>query len=352
MAPGSTEQLEVSEDPTRRRLESLARLVFGLALFGLVLYLLAPDWSELVDRVELHLGWLLVGLLGTTLASLVTAARWQLLAEVMGGNRLPYVAYFYGLVWTRLAGQFTSTLAMDLVGRGVALRSAGSKRGLGHAATQVVLERLLDLVLPILLLGWALALRYDTLGTWVGEWPGLSLLAVALVFLLAAVPLLEPSVGVALRVYLAIRLRLGRRRRAEVEAEVAASGSETHLVPAVDLRLSAEVALLSLLRFAFVIVQFWGIAGAVGLTIGWVEMSQATPFAQLAGMIGLAPGGLGMLEVGWAGGLGFVGADAIAISLFVLAQRAGVIAFFGALTAASWPLARRSATKPATNDPT
>jgi uncharacterized protein (TIRG00374 family) len=340
MATGSAEQFESSENPTRRRLASLARLVIGVALFALVLRLLAPDWSELGERVELHGGWMVVGLLGTTLASLVTAARWQLLAELMGGNRLPYVAYFHGLVWTRLAGQFTSTLAMDLVGRGVALRSAGSERGLGHAAMQVVLERMLDLVLPLLLLAWALAARYDTLGAWVGARPGLSLLACALVFLAVAIPLLRPGVRVALRVYLAVRLRLDRRRRAEVEADAM---SPLDAMPQVDTRLSAMVATHSLLRFAFVIVQFWGIAGAVGLTIGWVEMTQATPFAQLAGMIGLTPGGLGILEVGWAGGLGFIGLGAVAISLFVLAQRAGVIAFFAVLTLLSWPLARRAA---------
>lgn len=340
MAPGSTEQLEVSENKARRRLRSIARLLVGVALFVLVLRLLAPDWSELGERVELHAGWLLLGLLGTTLASIVTAARWQLLAELMGGNRLPYLAYFYGLVLTRLLGQFTSTLAMDLVGRGVALRSAGSQRGLGHAATQVVLERVLDLVLPLLLLGWALAVRYGTLGAWVGAWPGFSLLGCALVFLAFAIPLLEPSVRVALRVYLVLRLRLDRRRRIEVEAEASGTGLA---IPSVDARVSAKIATLSLLRFAFVIVQFWGIAGAVGLAISWVEMSEATPFAQLAGMIGLTPGGLGVLEVGWAGGLGFIGLDAIAISLFVLAQRAGVIAFFGVLTALSWPFARRAA---------
>jgi uncharacterized membrane protein YbhN (UPF0104 family) len=334
MSTESTEQLEVSENRLRRKLVSLARLLVGVALFVLVLTLLAPDWSELRDRVELRVGWLLVGLLGSTMASFVTAARWQLLAETMGGARLPYVAYFYGLVWTRLAGQFTSTLAMDLVGRGYALRSAGSGKSLGHAAMQVVLERLLDLVLPLLLLGWALAARFDVLGAWVGDWPGLSLLACALVFVAVAVPLLRPGVRVALDVYLAVRLRLGKERRTEVEAQA---------MPEVDMRLSAKVAMHSLLRFTFVIVQFWGIAGAVGLELSWVEMTTATPFAQLAGMIGLAPGGLGMLEVGWAGGLGFVGADAVAISLFVLAQRAGVIAFFGVLTLISWPLYRRVA---------
>jgi uncharacterized membrane protein YbhN (UPF0104 family) len=338
MATGSTEQLETAERPTRRRLKSLARLLLGVALFVLVLRWLAPNWSELVERIDLNVGWMLLGLLGTTLASIVTAARWQLLAELMGEKPLPYVAYLFGLVWTRLAGQVTSTLAMDLVGRGAALKSAGSERGLGHAATQVVLERLFDLVLPVLLLGWALAARYDTLGAWVGDWPGISLLVCALVFLALAIPLLRPSVGVALRVYLAINLGLARWRRKQVEADA----RSPEVMPEVDARVATKVAVHSVLRFAFVIVQFWGIAGAVGLTISWVEMSAATPFGQLAGMIGLAPGGLGMLELGWAAGLGFVGLDAVTISLFVLAQRAGVIAFFGLLTLLSWPLARRA----------
>ncbi len=329
------ESLAAVERPGRRRLKAAARLLFGVALLIVLLRWLAPDWNELAGRVELHLGWALVGLLGTTLASVVTSARWRLLAEAMGGTRLPYIAYFYGLVLTRFLGQFTSTLAMDLVGRGLALRSAGSDRGLGHAALQVVLERLLDLVLPLLLLVWVLAIRHGFLGAWVSSYPAASLLALAGLFLLLAIPLLRPSVRVALRVYLAVRLRLGRRRREEVES------SERDELPEIDHRLASRVALHSLLRFAFVIVQFWGIARAVGLELSWVDMTVATPFAQLAGMVGLTPGGLGMLELGWAGGLGWIGADAVAISLFVLAQRVGVIAFFGLLTASSWPLARR-----------
>lgn len=337
---GTTDELEVSEDPLRRRLKAIGRFAFGLLLFAVVLWLLVPDWSELAGRVELEPAWIVVGLVGTTGASFVTAARWQLLAELMGGNRLRYLSYFYVLVLTRLLGQFTSTLAMDLVGRGVGLRSSGSERGLGHAATQVVLERLLDLVLPLLLLGWALVMHWQLLGPAVSAAPALSLAACALLFMALATPLLGPSVRVALRAYLFLRLRLGKQRRAEVESELGGSGSIA--LPKVEPALAAKVAMHSLLRFAFVIVQFWGMGCAVGLELGWVEMTAATPFAQLAGMIGLTPGGLGMLEVGWAGGLGFVGVDAVGIGLFMLAQRAGVIAFFGVLTLISWPLERRA----------
>ncbi|EDM78285.1 hypothetical protein PPSIR1_08901 [Plesiocystis pacifica SIR-1] len=317
-------------------LKSTLRAVLGLILFAAVLSWLAPDWAALRDRVELHPGWIAVGLLGTTLASVVTAARWRLLAEAMGGTRLPYVAYFYGLVVTRFIGQFTSTLAMDLVGRGVALRSAGSDRSLGHAAMQVVLERLLDLVLPVVLLGWALALRQGWFDPLFGPElaPGLSLLACAAVFMALAIPLLAPGVRVALWAYLGLKGLLARLRGREPKD---AAPLET---PPITLTLSSAVALYSVLRFATVVLQFWGIARAVGLDIGWVDMTAATPIAQLAGMLGFTPGGLGILEVGWAGGLGWVGLDAVAISLFVLAQRLGVITFFGLLSALSWPLSR------------
>jgi uncharacterized membrane protein YbhN (UPF0104 family) len=331
MTTSIDEQIEASENPARRRLKSVLQLLVGLALFAVVLRWLAPDWGELLDRVDLHPGWALVGLLGTTIASFVTAGRWKLLAEVMGGTRLPFVAYFYGLVLTRLLGQFTSTAAMDLVGRGLVLRSAGSERGIGHAAMQVVLERMLDAALPLVLIGWALGVQAGALPMS----PLSSLLLACLVFVALAIPLLRPGVRVTLGLYLWARLRIGRRRRQQIEAQ-----TDAEPLP-VDLALSAKVAGLSLLRFASVILQFWGIGRAVGIELSWQQITTATPVAQLAGMIGLTPGGLGVLEAGWAGGLGWVGLDGIAISIFVLAQRLGVIAFFGLLSAISWPLAKR-----------
>lgn len=326
-------QIEATEDPRRRRLKAGLQLLVGLALFAVVLRWLAPDWGELLARVDLRPGWAIVGLLGTTIASFATAARWKLLAEVMGGTRLPFIAYFYGIVLTRLLGQFTSTAAMDLVGRGVALRSAGSQRGIGHAAMQVVLERTLDAALPLVLIGWALAIQLDALPLI----PSLSLLLACVVFVALAVPLLRPGVRLTLRLYLWLRLRIDRIRRRQIEAAIEADPEP----PPVDLTLSAKVAAFSLLRFASVILQFWGIARAVGIELSWQQITTATPVAQLAGMIGLTPGGLGVLEAGWAGGLGWIGLDAIAISIFVLAQRLGVIVFFGLLSAISWPLAKR-----------
>ena len=330
---------------TRKVIEGVLKLAFGVGLLVVVLRWLAPNWTELAASVQLDPTWALVGLLGTTLASFATAARWQLLAEAMGGTKLPFVAYFFGLVVTRLAGQFTSTMGMDLVGRGLALQSAGSERGLGHAATQVVLERVFDGVLPLLLLAWAFAVR-DELLPWD---PLVSLAVICIVFVVLAIPLLLPGVRVALWGLRVAKLALRwfknqiARLRGRPVTSMPASTDDVDATTVVDTRLASMVALYSVARFATVILQFWGIALAVGIDIDWLEMTAATPVAQLAGMLGLTPGGLGFLEAGWAVGLGMVGFGSVAISLFVLAQRVGVITNFGLLSALSWPLARRAA---------
>ena len=143
------------------RLARVLRLSTGLGLLAVIVWWLVPGPAErraLLASLDPEPRSLALGLAATFLASLVTSARWRRMAEdAMGGTRLPYLVYFHALVLTRVLGQVSSTLAMDLVGRGVALHRAGAQHGLGHSVTQAVLERIFDLVLPLLMLAWALA---------------------------------------------------------------------------------------------------------------------------------------------------------------------------------------------------
>jgi uncharacterized protein (TIRG00374 family) len=313
--------------------KDLLKLLLGIALLVLLLRYLAPNWDSLRASVVFDWRYAALGLLGTTIASFVTAARWKLLAEVMGGTKLAYVQYFYALVLTRVIGAVTSTVIVDLMGRGVALQSAGSKRSIGHAATQLVLERMFDAVLPIVMVAWAIVLSRG----WLAMSPIASLGLFCGVFLLLAIPLLRPSVHVALRVYLWLRLRIPRRRSAQIEAD---SEAELAEIPAVDAKLATWVAVLSLARYATVMLQCWGIAGAVGLLIPWDQLTAAASIYQLASLVGITPGGLGIVEAGWAGGLAWIGiTNPEQVSLCVLAQRFGFIAFFSILTIASYPFA-------------
>lgn len=308
------------------------RLLTGLALWTIIVWWLVPgpdDRQALLARVRLAPLWLAVGLAATLLASLVTSARWRRMAEdAMGGTRLPYLVYFHALVLTRVLGQVSSTLAMDLVGRGVALRRAGAQHGLGHSVTQAVLERIFDLVLPLLMLAWAIAcwrLGWDRQLALVG------FVAVCLAFAGLATLLLAPLTRLALRCLAAV----DRLRARPVTATV---------VPPVSRGLALRVGGLSLARYLAVLVQFWAVAAGLGIDLDALQIAAATPIGQLAGMVGVTPGALGIQEAGWLGALAWVGVEAPAIAVFVLGQRLVLTASFGLLSLASWLLLRRSLT--------
>jgi uncharacterized membrane protein YbhN (UPF0104 family) len=318
----------------RARLIAAARLALGLGLVALLLWWLLPgpdDRRALLERATLMPVYLPLGLAATLVASVVTSARWQRMAEdAMGGTRLPWLVYFHALVLTRVLGQVSSTLVMDLVGRGVALRSAGSQRGLGHSVTQAVLERIFDLVLPLLMLAWALAV-------WRGASPTAALLGfcgVCLGFAGLAVVLLAPLTRLALGLLETLRTWFAARARRPAPEPAPP-------VPPVPRRLALSVGLLSLARYLAVLLQFWAVAAAVGLDLDALRIAVATPVGQLAGMIGVTPGALGIQEAGWLGGLRWVGLDAPGIAVFVLCQRLIVTANFAALALLSWLLLRR-----------
>lgn len=305
-----------------KRTKSMVRLGVGIVVFGALIWYLVPSWAQLTDTVELSPLPFVVGLLGATLAHLAVAARWKLLTEATGGTRLSLWAYLHSLMVTRFLGQFISSLAMDLVGRGVALRSVGSKRGVGHATTLVVLERIFDLLIPALLVGWALVVRRFGL-----EGQGtLLLVGLVVLFVAAATPGLKPLARVALAVY----SRLKRDDLGDLPVGI------TPLI-------SFQVAVLGVVRFASVLLQFAGIGAGIGMTLSWLDWAAATPVAQLTALVGVTPGGLGIVEVGWWGGLAWVGVARPLIGVFLLAQRTALIAFLGSLALASWPLARRPA---------
>lgn len=318
----------------RPRLIAAARLALGLGLVALLLWWLLPgpdDRRALLARATLDPPFLALGLAATWLASVVTSARWQRMAEdAMGGTPLPWLVYFHALVVTRVLGQVSSTLVMDLVGRGVALRSAGSQRGLGHSVTQAALERIFDLVLPLLMLAWALAVWRDAPP--VAAWLGFG--GVCLGFAALAVVLLAPLTRLAL--HLLASLRAWFAARAGRPAPEPAPP-----VPPVARRLALTVGLLSLARYLAVLLQFWAVAAAVGLDLGALQIAVATPVGQLAGMVGVTPGALGIQEAGWLGGLRWVGLDAPGVAVFVLCQRLIVTANFAVLAAVSWLLLRR-----------
>ncbi len=296
----------------------VARLGLGLALVGAVLWVLLDGGER---PAFTFVPWAAaVSLLGSAAANAVTARRWQLLSESLTATRLPYGVYFHHLATTRVLGQFLPSLVVDLVGRSAGLRSAGSADSVGRLVVPLVLERILDLVLPAVLLGWAIAVQQGALvdgAAWA------SLAAVLLGFGALAVPLLGPLARAALWGRSWLRARLHR-------------DTETAIVPPVPTALAARVSALSLGRWVTAMLQYWAAGTALGAGLSPLVVNAAAPTGQLAALVGITPGALGLQEGGWAGAMTLLGADAGDIAVFILAMRGAMIVNFAVLAALSW----------------
>jgi hypothetical protein len=308
----------------RSWLRGALQLALGVGIVALLLVWLAPDWDAVARGIAPAPALALVSLGGTLVATLVTSARWKLIAESMGGSALPYGVYFHWLALTRLVGQVLPTLAVDLFGRGAGLRVAGSRDTLVRMATPIVVERTLDVVLPLLMLVWAGAVEAGVLA---GDAAWLGLAAVALAFAATGVVSLRPLARAVLWTYARARRLLAR-------------GDATPEPPRVPPPLAARVVALSLVRWVGVVLQYWGAGACVGVALGAIEILSAAPLAQLGGLVGLTPGGLGLQEGGWAAALRVFGRDAAQIVIFMAATRLAVAASFAILAAASLPWRR------------
>lgn len=307
----------------RTVVKAIVQLGLGLGLFAGLLWWVAPPWDELRDTVHVHPQWLLVSLLGSAFATLVTAARWKMLSETMGAGRLPYGVYFHYLALTRVIGQVLPTVLVDVLGRGAALKAAGSRSRLGQLITPVVLERLIDLLLPLSLLAWALAVHLDAL-PWIDPWLSLGIMTAA--FVLLAIALMEPLVRLALWAYGTLR-RLRQRDRTLARPRA----------PRVRAPLSARIVGLSVLRYAGILVQYWGAGAGLGVRLAPLVLVSAAPLAQLAGLVGITPGGLGVQEGGWAAALHELGQGEAQIVVFMAGTRLMMSVNFGILSLLSWP---------------
>ncbi|MEM7160173.1 MAG: lysylphosphatidylglycerol synthase domain-containing protein [Myxococcota bacterium] len=305
--------------------KAIGQLLLGLGLFAALVYWVSPSWEDIEDRLDVQVPWLLVSVFGSFIATVVTAARWKLLSETMGGSRLPYGVYFHYLALTRVVGQFLPTVIVDVFGRTAALKAAGSDSRMGQLIAPVLLERLLDLLLPLVLLGWAVAVHWGP--AWVQPWTSLAVLVLAFVAL--GIPLLRPLVRVALLLYGWLR-RLRKRDRGLALPEM----------PEVSTALATRIVSFSVVRYAGILVQYLGAGAGLGVLLAPLVLVSAAPLAQLAGLVGITPGGLGLQEGGWVAALERLGEDEASIVVFMAGTRLMMSVNFGLLSLASWPWRR------------
>lgn len=283
----------------------------SLVLFGLILWWAGPDaWRQVASGDLEHL-FVALGMLG--LAGMLSAARLQLVAVSIADVPLPAWPRFFHLTMTaRALGLIIPRSVSILAGKSVGLRAFGIP--LRRAAWVVLMDNVFDVaLLGVLVLPALLFLRGGAS----------TLLLVAIVF--SSVLILAGIIWwfTAERRWRALLQWLGR---------VPKLGSKLHLdVESTPAPLPQGVALqvlaLTILLNAALVLCYYHVGRAVGLSQSWPLFAASFPITQLSLVLALTPGALGVFDASWYGILLLGGVAQQDALNFVVAQRAYVLVF-------------------------
>jgi uncharacterized membrane protein YbhN (UPF0104 family) len=292
-------------------------LRLGLQLISLVLFGLILVWggSEAWQQVAAgDLEYILVSLLFLGFATMMSAARLQLMARSTTGRELaPWPRFYYLNMTVRALGLVVPRTLSTLGGKSAGL--AGFGVSLRRSVWIVMLDNAFDLlVLGILAVPALLYLRNRDAA---GE---LLVLSVGLIVILASGLWWITGPG---------RARLLMRWLERVPR----LASALHLDPEKisDLLPPRPVALealgLTILLNAAIAICFYHIARAVGMAHPWTVFVAGFPITQLSLILAVTPGGLGLFDAGWYGVLLLAGVPNQDALTFVIAQRAYIFIF-------------------------
>lgn len=277
------------------RIKRSAGLLFGLALFGGIIYLLsgADSFAAMGSISGRHL----VAITVVTLTiNGVTAFRWKLLLSGLGIANVRWRILFENITLAKLTGHAFSDLFGDIAVRihGLHHEKVSVRGVLFSVAAEKTFEAFL---LLSVLAGW-FCLAVKDAGVTASNSYGLLIIVVVL----------------ALFSQLPFRVAfwwVNRKNGDPKGYEQIALG----FLPGL------QVAGLSLVKYLLVAVRYATVFRMLGITINPLGVFYGTSFAHL-GLVGsITPGGLGLVEAGWTGYLSYLRVNTGAIGQFLLVQR-------------------------------
>jgi uncharacterized protein (TIRG00374 family) len=319
----------------RNRILSWLINLFGILVFGLILYLGGIEaWQQIIKG---DWRYMLAAFAVTLLWNLVAAFRWSLIADrVVGAKICPYRYFYTYQMIGMLVGQVVPITVGMLGGRPVAL-SLSQQVSLRRSALSVFLDKLFDLALALLL---AVPVALYLVG-WIGRPLAFGLIGVVVVIGI----LLEGwqyeravrtagQVGSRLAQPLTRVPVIGRRLIRRLPQQLDRLSNETFL----HNRLAVQAFLLTLVLYALLAVRLFFISQALRLDIPWYLLAMGVAITQLTLVFSVTPGSLGFLEGGWAAVLGLGGVTLAQFTTFVIGRRAYVLVFtlIDALLAFAW----------------
>jgi uncharacterized protein (TIRG00374 family) len=292
--------------------------VLGIMIFGAILFYGGVEALRQLARANLlYLGCAFVA---AGLAALVTSARWGLIVDSLEGSTAhSRLHYFYYVMMGKISSTFVSQYVGDYGVRPLALKASGDT-SMGRALYSVLLDRLFDLALSLVFLGPGLLYLGGLFSPEV-----LMLLVVLLVGVYWAVSarnhhLLSELMGLIVRALggkgSSVPLLGGFLGKLASTLEGARIGFEQ-----VGRRCITTANVLTLGRYLAMAMRAYFIAVALGLSIPFWLVFLAVGLVRFTLLFAVAPGRLGVLEVGWYGVLALGGIPAATIIPFLLGLR-------------------------------
>ncbi|WP_319468763.1 lysylphosphatidylglycerol synthase transmembrane domain-containing protein [uncultured Pseudodesulfovibrio sp.] len=299
---------------------SAASLAAGVGLIATLLHKTGVDATMLAETLRrTDMFWASAVLLSTFLNLWLSAYKWKRVLRRLGERkRIPYMAYTsLGAV----LGNFVPAQIAISTARGL-----GAKLGQRVSATKALgssmLDQMYDLLPPICAFFLAIPIMHGSLDFTSGTLIFIGILAIAFVTLSLFQKRLIDIVVVTLYRLRSITHRFRKKDGAPSLTQV----DSTQL----NLREGLSLSALTFLRYANLFLRVYLVTLAVGIPLDLHVLFWAFPVVQLSMLVGITPGGAGIMEAGWIGVLSLfhVPTDAsllVALSLRLLALGCQII---------------------------
>ena len=304
----------------------------GVLIFGAILYY---GGVEALRRVaSVNLWYLACAFVGAGLAAVVTSLRWGLIVDALEGpSARSRLHYFYYVMMGKISSTFVSQYVGDYGVRPLALKASGAT-SMGRAFYSVLLDRVFDLMLSLLFLVpgslyLAGVVSAEVFGVLVVVFVGGYWAVMARNHHLVA-DLLGMVAGVVRGLGRRTTVGKGLLDRVATIVEGARTGFEQ-----VGRRCINAANLLTLCRYLAMAVRAYFVALALGLSIPFWLVFLAVGLVRFTLLFAIAPGRLGVLEVGWFGVLVLGGVDSAAIVPFLIGLRVYGLVFNAILALAA-----------------
>ncbi|MBE2220920.1 MAG: flippase-like domain-containing protein [Anaerolineae bacterium] len=286
--------------------------ILSLALFGLILWWGGPEaWLQILDSrwQDVLIACVLYGFAG-----MVSAWRLQVAAESLtAGWVAPWRRFFYVNMTARALGLVLPRALSSLGGKSVGLRAFGIP--IARSVWIVLVDNLFDiLVLGVLTLPSLLLFRdlVSPLGYYLFAGGVMIVLALLLWW------------GILTRWLLILLTWIHRIPWLSKRIKLDTQTAETILpAPKPALQLQGLTLVLSL---AIGLTYFF-IARAISISVPLSAILASFAIVQLSLIIAVAPGGLGIFDLGWLGLLHLIGVPEDQALTFVIAQRTYIFVF-------------------------